>query len=79
MLNNILRNLPFGRRPVPRARPYGRMGGGVLLPALAYFGWKYRDRIKSFVRSRFGSRHAPAGGHMDSPYTAGPQVPGSSF
>jgi hypothetical protein len=56
MFNNILRNLPFGRRPAPR--PYGKMGGGFLLPALAYFGWKYRDRIKSFVQSRMGGRHA---------------------
>lgn len=66
MFNNILRNLPFGRRPAPRR--YGRMGGGVLLPALAYFGWKYRDRIKSFVRSKMGS-HDERMSSTASPYT----------
>lgn len=50
MFNNMLRTLPFGRRPAPR--PYSKMGGGLLLPALAYFGWKYRDQIRSFVREK---------------------------
>ena len=53
MFNNILRTLPFGRRPAPR--PYRKMGGGLLLPALAYFGWKYRDRITSFMREKMGA------------------------
>jgi hypothetical protein len=70
MFNNILRNLPFGRRPAPR--PYGKMGGGALLPALAYFGWKYRDRIKSFVRSRMGGRASTTAPTAASPYTHNP-------
>jgi hypothetical protein len=56
MFNNILRNLSFGRIGRPAPRPYGKMSSGVLLPALAYFGWKYRDRIKSFVRGKMGHR-----------------------
>lgn len=70
MFNNILRNLPFGRRPAPPPRRFGRMGGGALLPALAYFGWKYRDQIKSFVRSRMGNRGAAT--TAPSPYTTNP-------
>lgn len=54
MLTNILRNLSLGRMARPTPRPYGKMGSSLLLPALAYFGWKYRDRIKSFVQERMG-------------------------
>lgn len=78
MLNNILRNLPFGRPVRPARRPYGRMGSGVLLPALAYFGWKYRDQIKSFVQSKMGSRagHGTTVSPSPSPSST---VPGTGF
>jgi hypothetical protein len=55
MFNNILRSLSFGRLGRPAPRPYGKVGGGLLFPALAYLGWRYRDRIQAFARDTIDS------------------------
>jgi hypothetical protein len=56
MMNRILN--AFGRRPPVRrgfGQRYGRVAGGGLLPLLALFGWRNRDRIKTWYRSHYGA------------------------
>jgi hypothetical protein len=58
MFTNILRNLSGGRLGAPPPSPFRKMGGGLLLPILAYFGWKYRDQIKTFVQDKLQSQRS---------------------
>lgn len=41
----------FGVLPAPK--PYGRIGGGLTLPILAFLGWKYREPIKRFLSDQY--------------------------
>lgn len=55
MFNDILGR--FSRRPTA-SRRYAPIGGGILLPILAFFGWKYRAQLRDLYRSRFGGGQA---------------------
>jgi hypothetical protein len=57
MFRRMLQSLGLARRP-SYARRYGAWGGGATLPILALFGWRNRDRIRQFLRGRFGHRNA---------------------
>jgi hypothetical protein len=49
MLNHMLRNFGFRRRPSHRAR---NASGGALIPILGFLAYRYREPIGRFLREK---------------------------